>query len=544
MDYNDLLRKLGISNPPVSQGQQVDLSKLPEANSLTDINQYLNPPNQGNGPLALQSPPPVPPMDYANKDEGDTARFLSKIQQKPSDHLPLEDNSDDVETNPVEKEAAPLKSPAAAAKKPMAAKPKESDDESSDDNSTDEDLSDNEAEPSAKIKTKGIPTEFSGEGLRQLQKEASQARQGKELLKGATLLSGGMLGANVDTTNKLLKEQEGPTEAEHALNDYMQRVQSEKLDPNSQYSVGLKQFFKDKFDIDIPEGAAGSEVEKSYLGPAVKMYDAKLAADAKLQAMQQRGEDQKFIAEQNRLGRQSNLQASREAHQSTMEQNQDFKKQQDDAHRIDKLSKDLQAEQASGRSAFGIAAKNKQAVENVESLFQGRDPNDLDPREVYETARVLDRVLSQGSPTVSGGEKLTPQTAQNWLAKKMEFVTNERQGANAGSFIQGMQRTFGREKEMADKQINKTVSDRMSAYRDLKDDPRFQDVMLQHGVDPEQLAFNKRDHSKSPQSQSPVSHPEDSEALKWAIDHSNSQDPDEKQKALMIMQTLQSQMNR
>jgi hypothetical protein len=173
--------------------------------------------------------------------------------------------------------------------------------------------------------------------------------------------------------------------------------------------------------------------------------------------------------------------------------------------RFDRLNSKLNADLASGRTVFGTAARTKQSVENAEALLNGEvDPNNLDSRQVYELSKVLDRILSQGSPSISGTEHLSPDTARQWLAKKLEYVTNERQGAQAGNFVKSISHTLEREKAIANKQIKDAQKRLVSSYGDLasKDQDKWNEIMEAHGLSELPSADASQAQSPSPRSPS------------------------------------------
>lgn len=144
-----------------------------------------------------------------------------------------------------------------------------------------------------------------------------------------------------------------------------------------------------------------------------------------------------------------------------------------------KMAKELSGAKASSRSAMGKAALNKAAAERIETLIAGRDLNDLDNREIYEVARSLDSLLAQGQPTISGSEHLIPKTGRGSAASIAEFITNTRQGAQASSFLQQMIKTVGREKELADKQLDKYKNELLPGFKHLEqvDKERFNQIV-------------------------------------------------------------------
>lgn len=147
------------------------------------------------------------------------------------------------------------------------------------------------------------------------------------------------------------------------------------------------------------------------------------------------------------------------------------------------------AEIASSRGAFGKSALVKQDAEKIKAMVAGRDLNDLDNREITELAMTLNRVLTQGSPTVSGMEHLIPKTAQGSVARLEEYLTNERQSADAGSFVKQMLATVDREHELAIKQMHGVQKNITANYSHLqkKDPDRYQDTLKRFGIDDESL---------------------------------------------------------
>jgi hypothetical protein len=121
-----------------------------------------------------------------------------------------------------------------------------------------------------------------------------------------------------------------------------------------------------------------------------------------------------------------------------------------------------------------------------QALISGElDPNNLDNRQVTELAKVLDRILSGGSPTISGTEHLTPDTARMKIAKLLEYSTNERKGAQAGDFVKNIAHTLEREKAQANTQIQAAQKKLLGSYGDLKkkDPEKWDALMKAHNLD-------------------------------------------------------------
>ena len=254
-----------------------------------------------------------------------------------------------------------------------------------------------------------------------------------------------------------------------------QRIQLQGEDPNSAVSTVMRNYLKNK-GFQVPNDASSNDMLK--VAPFLAK-DKQLAFELQkfnLQQAQKVNEDQ--------LNRENALKvAGINSHRLDALINN--KTELQDNTRMEKLGHDLTEEFANGRGAFGIAAKNKQSIDNVEALLGNGniDLNTLDNRQVYETAKVLDRVLSQSGATVEGSKNLTPQTAQAHMAKAMEYITNRRQGANAGDFLKNMQSTFQREKQQATKQLNAAKIKRLAPDQDLfqKYPDRMSNILAANG---------------------------------------------------------------
>jgi hypothetical protein len=166
--------------------------------------------------------------------------------------------------------------------------------------------------------------------------------------------------------------------------------------------------------------------------------------------------------------------------------NYDFKEKKFHQGRFDSLNKDLTEELASGSTPLGIAAKNKQAINNVRALIAGKkDPNDLNPQEVFEVAKSLDRVLSQGQPTDASTGHLTPNNAGSWIAEAMQSFTNSTKGAQAGEYVKNIAATLDREYEQADQTLAAARNKRLSTVMDLKkyDPSQWGEMMKRHRLE-------------------------------------------------------------
>lgn len=257
--------------------------------------------------------------------------------------------------------------------------------------------------------------------------------------------------------------------AKNVGDQYDKRVAFEKEDANSPMSEGYRQLAK-AMGFEIKGNASAADLEKLY--PQLSnIYTQREAQSTR-----------RDIARENREGRLAEMKLRYAGMQ-------DQKQKQSNVKRFDDLNKKLMSELASSRTTFGLDSRTLQGVQNVKALVQGRDPNELDNREVYEAAKVLDRVLSQGNPTIAGSSKLTPDTARGLVAKYMEFLGNKRQSAQAGSFVNQFMTSLNKEEKTATNRIVQTQGKLLSSYADLKqqDPDKWDLIMQQHHLPPDIL---------------------------------------------------------
>lgn len=304
-----------------------------------------------------------------------------------------------------------------------------------------------------------IPTDSYISKLTEAQDRANRMASIMDLGRAMSAASATMVGAKESAIDRPLQAMKENIQA--LPGQLLSLKEQEKYDPNSQISKQYRSIAsKMGFGQETKESSA-ADIEK--LAPQLtNIYTQQQAAIARHQDLMLRLEE---------LGlRKQELKQSKE--------------KQEINKRFDDLNKKLVSEIASSRTTFGTDAKTLQGVQNVKALIEGKDPNDLDNREVYEVAKVLDRILSQGAPTISGSAKLTPDTARGLVSKYMEFISNRRIGAGAGSFINRFSKTLDREEDQAKNRIIQTQGKLLSSYSDLKEkDPdKWNLIMQKHNL--------------------------------------------------------------
>jgi hypothetical protein len=298
-----------------------------------------------------------------------------------------------------------------------------------------------------------------GDLLRAQQAQAQNqfyANLGRSLTQVATGAAGigGRVAAklpDMGTFESLEKQAGQPVEA------FKQQLESRKEDPNSEVSKTMRDLLgedlkKAGIKVDL-SGMSYNQLKDVY--PNVSRMAERLDY-AKIKTAEKKESD---------------------------EEKQEIKDRNKTIDRFDKANKLLTAELGRG-SSFGADARALAATQNIKALLKGRDLNDLNTQEVYEVAKSLDKVISQGATTISGTKSLTPETARSWVSKKLEFITNQRKGAGAESFIKQFQNNLDREEKATEGRIKKTQRKILSSLSDLKEkDPEKWELMMkEHGL--------------------------------------------------------------
>lgn len=141
---------------------------------------------------------------------------------------------------------------------------------------------------------------------------------------------------------------------------------------------------------------------------------------------------------------------------------------------------------ASSRSELGQIKANIRNAETIKTLSnslgvdhgKNANPNETpeqrvarynsaDPRQVAEIVKSLDRMLSQGNPTISGQEHLTPTTFEGLSQKFGEKVLNVPKGANQGQFIDRILETVDREHATNSQMRDNIIDAQAGAFKQL-----------------------------------------------------------------------------
>lgn len=321
-------------------------------------------------------------------------------------------------------------------------------------------------------------SEASVDKLKEIQKNSQLAALANNLGKSAELI-----GTSISRTHPVATEifDQNAKNAGHAVEDYQQRLSMEKQDPNSAISKGYQNFLK-RYGVNA-ENASAADIQNVLLPSAFREQEQK-------RKLEERANEN----HQNALNRKASLDAARMKYDALQENRQEVK----NTDRLDKLNKMINGEVASGRSAFGGAAKTFQAAERLETLASSvKDPNQLTPQQMNEMYTGLAAMFNNGQPTVSGMNKLIAPSAMKDVASFKQYILSQPAGANQGAFVSNLLDTIRREKDLAKQQMQKTQGRLLGSYSDLKDHPQMKSILQHQGL-PEDI-FEKPIDDKSVQ---------------------------------------------
>lgn len=240
-------------------------------------------------------------------------------------------------------------------------------------------------------------------------------------------------------------------------------IEERKMDPKSSESIAAQAIMKE-FGIKVPETATAAFLEKQF--PAISSLMtrretielSRAAAKTRAQEMELKREE---IAVYRGKTEQSKI-------------DKDFTK----------MSEKLTSELASSRSQFGKSASIVRSAEALDAFVKNINPKDITTRQIYELARGLDAMLSQGAATISGTKKLIPETYSGDVARIAEYITTQPKGAGQEAFVKQMMETIAIEKRTAQEQIKRTQGKILSGYKHLKqkDPERYEEVLNEFGL--------------------------------------------------------------
>lgn len=164
------------------------------------------------------------------------------------------------------------------------------------------------------------------------------------------------------------------------------------------------------------------------------------------------------------------------------------KTEKENEKRIEALKNDLDPNKARGGN---LAANQKQydKSSHLLGLIGAYNDKNLDSRETEELAIGLQSLLSQGNPAAEQVKALVPQSAVGDIKKFKEWLLNEPEGKDQQAFIERMEHSIQRQRDIYSDQIKGAQIARLSGHQKLKEsDPQtYNNLLSSFGVFPEDI---------------------------------------------------------
>jgi hypothetical protein len=413
MDYAQAGQAMGIETPEVPQPEEIDNSPIeedlqedtqPENPELMD--QVLSQTNTPDNPQQKNELPPLP--------EQRVGKELAQADKTAKDAIA----EDSISKDPAVDELMP-KTPA------------------------------QEQVDQAPLQQmfKGHGTEATRENLLAAQQQENAGNNAALFAKlGARL--GGAIGHQSESVIKDNEELANELSKPGARNkaQLMERIALEKEDPNSDYSKATRDFYKETFGKDLPEGISGQNVIDTMLkiGVPKAKIDAAMAQKLTTIAQQQKaleestrhhGEQEKGFTE--RTKQLANMpffnQSSRDDRMISQQLQQNNMKINDPNNRYNQ-----QINRANNiYSTLGLDP-DKTDVNKLSDKALTKHLDDAARTQVMETAMETAGLLTGGKPAVSTIQKLLPDNIKNRETIVQDFMSGNLNGAQQASFLKAM----------------------------------------------------------------------------------------------------------
>jgi len=172
--------------------------------------------------------------------------------------------------------------------------------------------------------------------------------------------------------------------------------------------------------------------------------------------------------------------------------------------KINKLAKEMKNDMDpdKGRAGnFGTISGKVQNSEYLQGLIGSFKDGNLPPAQMEELALGLSNMLSKGGGTSRAQvEALVPHTIIGDASQFKNWLLNEPGGANQQKFVEMMSHTIQRERDIANNQLNTIRKQRLPIYEKLKkQDPQlYNSILKPYGID------QSEDNSQSKQNSNMV----------------------------------------
>lgn len=275
---------------------------------------------------------------------------------------------------------------------------------------------------------------------RNLQFLANMNRAGAQVAQG--LAQTGKL----DTSVADSVEKQGKTE----VDNYIQKVDFQKQDPNSSYSKGLRDYFKNKLGIEIRGDASAAELEKIH-PLVVRQFEAESNRES---LKQQKANELAYRKEKDTADRQIRkdaigAKAEEKADKATETKTKAQSKAKQEAINF--------LESSRNTPDVRQAMLDKYNIGKAELIMKDKDLNNLSSQEVELLVSEIGKIARGGVPTKDELKALSPSTLSGQLSKEWSKLSNKPTSLNAGAFLKRYQAYLLELKKNASDVVSKKV---------------------------------------------------------------------------------------
>jgi len=154
---------------------------------------------------------------------------------------------------------------------------------------------------------------------------------------------------------------------------------------------------------------------------------------------------------------------------------------------LNDLNKLISPELLRQQAGFGKQYAIDTHADRIKALVEGQSPDKVTNQQLFELAKSLDSMLSQGAGTIAGTEHLLPKGWKTKLAYASEVAANQPIGAGQGKYVTQILHGVEREQRVAKEKIYKSIKALASSHKDvIKKHPAiWKDMLTERGYDPD-----------------------------------------------------------
>ena len=271
-----------------------------------------------------------------------------------------------------------------------------------------------------------------------------------------------------------------------------QDIAFQKQNPDSNYSKHAKDFLVQKFGIkpESLDGLSAEQLEKTFMGPALKTYEANETRNANAAKLQQQIQSREQINKNNILNRnlldkqhQQNLALQRENIAKDKQDKFEYKQQHDDELTQQKFGKSINGLAASSRSAIGRAVLSNMSADRALDIVKTPGATSQDMSSV---ASDLNAIIS-GNSTISGSKHQEYSNLASKFAELQSFWTSNPKAPNIPEVKKHIEDVILRMKHISDEVTNKNLGINKATYSSwMKRHPEDAEEMIKSVIGDQQ----------------------------------------------------------